>query len=170
MTAYAAAFSASATSASISISPSSSFQVRIARIEVCATNVQSTGYLGLISVGYGLGLYPTGTLSGGSTVTPVRMQSVPGSPVATATVKSGGSITGTYSNLHSESNYTLNTANDPSYPTTTIVAQLNSNYVPAFELIVANGSVFTAGASSSGGAAGLTVVVYFEEIRTARTL
>lgn len=111
-------------------------------------------------------MYPSATLSSGTTVTPVRM--LAGSPAAAATVKSGGTVTGTGFQLHSEANVSQ-APDDPTGGGVVAVAQLNSNYSPAFELIVANGSIFQV-AASAGPAAGLNIVVYFEEIRTPRTL
>lgn len=166
MSAYAASISPSATSAVLNISPSSTFQLRIARIEFCATAAAILAGGATISVSYSVLVIPTGTLSSGTTVTPVPM--LAGSPASAATVKSGGTVTGTAFTLHTEKN--LNSNGDTTGTSSpTIVAQLNSNYSPAFELIVANGSIVQISAASSL-ATPLTVVVYFEEIRTPRTL
>lgn len=165
MSTYAASISPTATSAFLNILPSSTYQVRIARIEFCATNTATIAGNSTISLSYGLAVYPSATLSGGSTVTPVRM--LAGSPAAAATLKSGGTITGTGFTLHTETNIGTNSDSTNSITTS---AQLVSNYTPATELIVANGSIVSVVASATVAATSLTLVVYFEEIRTPRTL
>lgn len=164
MSTYAASIAPNATSAIVNISPSSTYQVRIAKVEFCATNASLVVPNTVVSVSFGVWVCPSATLSGGTTVTPVRMGG--GGPVAAATVKSGGTVTGTSFQLHGEGNVSSNT---DQVNNVTIVAQLNSSYTPAFELIVANGSIFQAGGTASP-ATSLNVIVYFEEIRTPRTL
>lgn len=166
MSTYAATISPSATSATLNLSPSSTFQARIARIEFSAINSQFLPNGNAAIVSYGVWVYPSATLSSGTTVTPVRMLGT--GPTASATVKSGGTVTGTGFLLHTETN-SVTGGVDAANNALLVSAQLNSNYTPAFELIVANGSIFQVFASSNYAAV-LNAVVYFEEIRTPRTL
>lgn len=164
MTTYAASISPTALSTSLSISPSSTFQVRIARVEFNGNNNGLLGSGTIIFITYSLGAYTSSTLSGGTIVTPLAMRS--GAPAALATVKSGATATGTFSTLHLETNSAVNS--DPSTAAYELV-QLNSTYTPAFDLILSAGSVFTVGAATNIAANTLNIVVYFEELRLAWT-
>lgn len=143
-------YATSSTSA-ITVSPSSTYQVRIARIE--ANGIISSASA---SMGIAVKVFPSSTASSGSTATVLAMQT--GAPATTATVKTGATISGTSITLHTEL-IAVNSTGD-------VPTSLNTNYTFPFELILSSGATFQL--SPTGNAP--TMIVYFEEIRTPRTL
>lgn len=154
MTAYAACIPAAATP-KLTITPSSTYQMRIARVEVFGncSGPSSTAF-------YSLSLYPANTPTSGTTVTPVAM--VSGSPATTVTAKSGATISGTNAVLHSEAVALGGGASGGD------IGPMNSNYTFPFELILSSGATLLV--SGGGTSASLAIAVYYEEIRTSRTL
>lgn len=140
MTAYAAVCSAGG---KLTIVPSSTYQVRIAKVE--ATGLAVNGG----SVGYSVYVHPSNTPTGGTTNTPLAMRS--GAPATTATVKNAPTITGT--------NYLLHTETATS-PVSGDLVYLNANYQFPFDLILSAGSTFVADFGGTG-------VIYYEELRLA---
>lgn len=163
MSTYAASISPGATTAKLTIAPSSTYQVRIARIEVSATPNGNVPGNTVVSATYSLAVIPTGTATSGTSVTPVSMA---GGPATTATVKSGATTSGTAFTLHQEQQ--LNTQTDLAN-TVECIVNLNSNYTTPFEFIVSSGSVVVVSVATSISTS-IVVVVYYEEIRTPRTL
>lgn len=141
MTAYVSAASA----VTLAVSPSSSFKVRIARIE--AVGAAAAGGSNIVS--YSAILYPSSTPTGGTTLTPIAMRN--GSPAATATVKSGATVSGTNVLIHSEFNESIGTGT---------AVSMNSQYTFPFDLILASGSTLLLAPNAA-----VSVIVYFEELR-----
>lgn len=152
----------------LSIVPSSTYQVRIARIEVGA--LVSSG----ASAGYQTSVYPASTPTGGITRTSLAMRS--GAPASTASVKvgsyfgtgpgstgTGPQISGTGFLVHAEDVYTpaVSDANNST------AQQFTSGYSFPFDLILSAGSTFYVLAYYYGGT--ITVYVYYEELRLAWT-
>lgn len=152
MTTYAVTLTTS-TSAVLTVVPSSTYQVRIARIEGYATGAPSAG-----TPTYSVAVYPGNTPTGGSTLTPLIMRS--GAPTATAAVKSGATISGTNTTLHAEgtlADFTTGTYNP-----------INSNYNFPFDLILSSTGTLVVGLQGNSGGP-MSVTVYFEELRLAWT-
>lgn len=153
MTAYI--ISGSGATVTLTVAPGTDYPVRIAKIEVGGYDFQtvsSGGYVGA-SVGYGSGVYTGGVLTGGTAITPLPMRS--GSPAATATARSGGSVSGTFVDIHAEEQV--------QYAAGAASAALNSTYSPAFDLILESGSTFYLSAFS--GTSVDCAAIYFEELR-----
>lgn len=152
MTAYAASVSAATGSLALTVTPSATYQVRIAKVE-------SSGIL--VNGGYAtvtLRIYPSGTPSGGTTVTPFVMRG--GAPAATASAKSGAAVSGSPIVLHIEAA----SGGDPAANVTYV--SLNSSYSFPFDLILSAGSTLQALLTdNTTGLISPTVVVYFEELR-----
>lgn len=139
MTAYAAC----GAGGKLTVVPSSTYQVRIAKVEATGF-VANTG-----TIGYQLYVYPSNTPTGGTTNTPLAMRS--GAPATTATVKNAPTISGTNYLVHTES---------VSSPVSGDGVYLNANYQFPFDLILSAGSTFVADFGGTG-------VVYYEELRLA---
>ena len=74
-----------------------------------------------------------------------------GSPAATATVKSGATVSGTNVLIHSEFNESIGTGT---------AVSMNSQYTFPFDLILASGSTLLLAPNAA-----VSVIVYFEELR-----
>lgn len=158
MTAYAAVFTWTATSTQkLSVVPSSTYQIRVARVEV---NGLITG--GSQFMSYQVLVYPSNAATSGSTITPLPMRA--GSPAATAVAKSNPTISGTSYQLHSE----ILGGSPVDALGNAVYAGMNSSYSSPFDLILSSGStIVVQGVSIAAGTAPMSVVIYFEELRLA---
>lgn len=145
MTAYAASVQFSLTSVSswVSVSPGSTYQIRVARVEVSGS--------GSGNISFNVAVYSS-ALAGGTTLTPLTMRA--GAPATSATVKTNATLAGAAIVLHSEGIATVSGA-DP--------VSMNSSYSPPFDLIMASGSTIVVNAYAASGS--LTCIIYYEELR-----
>lgn len=154
MTEYVAALgSSSSTSIALSVMPSSSYPIRIARIEVAGGG---GAFNSSTSITYTVLVYPSSTVSGGTSITPYTMRQLPGVPACTATAKTGGTISGTAVQVHYEQNVASGT-------NVSVFCNLNSNYTFPFDLILSSGSTLQVSATVSSATIG-AIAVYFEEL------
>ncbi len=156
MTAYAVSTTAIGAGFTLGLMPGT-LPVRIARLEVCGIAATSSGQADLA---FTAAVYTGSTPTGGSSITPFAMRHLAGTPAASATAKSGATISGTNIVLHAESQDAsiLSTAGG------TAVSTLNSTYTTAFDLILLSGTTFwVVGTETSGSFT--AVVIYFEELR-----